>query len=291
MHVWNVLHVAHWNTGRKKSPFWHHRTTLSGCISTRPHNMVNFGLLTAEICWQVWNTPANFNGFHILAALLARHSSSGRQPWAKLCGVEQRAPPIFGRAAITLGIGPHSSLSLFCVFRFGQFVCVLSCLCVCCYLNVRLHNNILRCKYRCTREGLMLLASESRHKGTNAHSALRWWRRKDDVYWWFSAVDFGVLSFFSASTLLVRWQERQPAFPPGQRSFTLRRRCWCRSKTWIRCVVIVSYAQLFVLCSVQCVLWLAVFAVFFYVIVCFFWASRVFMAALRSRCGHYIFAL
>jgi len=26
---------------------------------------------------------------------------------AKLCGVEQRAPPIFGRAAITLGIGPH----------------------------------------------------------------------------------------------------------------------------------------------------------------------------------------
>ena len=30
---------------------------------------------------------------------------------AKLCGVEQRAPPVFGRAAITLGIGPHSSLS------------------------------------------------------------------------------------------------------------------------------------------------------------------------------------
>jgi len=29
---------------------------------------------------------------------------------AKLCGVEQRAPPIFGRAAITLDIGPHSSI-------------------------------------------------------------------------------------------------------------------------------------------------------------------------------------
>jgi len=28
----------------------------------------------------------------------------------KLCGVEQRVPPIFGRAAITLGIGPHSSI-------------------------------------------------------------------------------------------------------------------------------------------------------------------------------------
>jgi len=28
---------------------------------------------------------------------------------AKLYGIQQRAPPIFGRAAITLGIGPHSS--------------------------------------------------------------------------------------------------------------------------------------------------------------------------------------
>ena len=31
--------------------------------------MVNFGSLTAEICWPVWGTPANFNGFRILAAL------------------------------------------------------------------------------------------------------------------------------------------------------------------------------------------------------------------------------
>ena len=38
--------------------------------STCPDNMVNFGLLTAEICWRVWGTPANFNGFRILAALL-----------------------------------------------------------------------------------------------------------------------------------------------------------------------------------------------------------------------------
>ena len=38
--------------------------------STCPHNMVNFGLLTAEIRWRVWGTPANFNGFRVLAALL-----------------------------------------------------------------------------------------------------------------------------------------------------------------------------------------------------------------------------
>ena len=78
------------NTGRKKSPFWHRRTTLSGYIfgtkayvdnlkknllnsntsSTCLDNMVNFGLLTAEICWRVWGTPANFDGFRVLAALL-----------------------------------------------------------------------------------------------------------------------------------------------------------------------------------------------------------------------------
>jgi len=77
------------NTGRKKSPFWHHHTNLSGCIFaaeacidnrknvlnsnlfyTCPHNMVNFGLLAAEICRRVWETPANFNGFRVLAALL-----------------------------------------------------------------------------------------------------------------------------------------------------------------------------------------------------------------------------
>jgi len=32
--------------------------------------MVNFGPLTAEISWWVLGTPANFNGFHILASLL-----------------------------------------------------------------------------------------------------------------------------------------------------------------------------------------------------------------------------
>ena len=88
----------------KKSPSGHHPTTLSGyifptkaCIDNRKknllssnmsytcphtHNMVNFGPLAAEICWRVWGTPANFNGFRMLAAT-------------------------FGRVAITLGIGHH----------------------------------------------------------------------------------------------------------------------------------------------------------------------------------------
>jgi len=40
--------------------------TSSTCL----HNMLNFRLLTAEICWRVWHTTANFNGFRVLAALL-----------------------------------------------------------------------------------------------------------------------------------------------------------------------------------------------------------------------------
>ena len=44
--------------------------------------------------------------FSYFGRVTARHSSSGRQP---NCGVQQRVPPILGSAAITLGIGPHSS--------------------------------------------------------------------------------------------------------------------------------------------------------------------------------------
>jgi len=73
----------------KKSPSGHHRTTLSGYIfatkafidngknlsssnisSRRPHNMVHFSLLAAEMHPVVWGTPANFNGLRVLAASL-----------------------------------------------------------------------------------------------------------------------------------------------------------------------------------------------------------------------------
>jgi len=74
----------------KKSPSQQHRTTLLGYIfatkayighrktnlfssntsSTCACNMVNFGPLSAEIGSGVWGTPANCNGFCVLAALL-----------------------------------------------------------------------------------------------------------------------------------------------------------------------------------------------------------------------------
>jgi len=115
------------NAGPKKSPKMRHLVTIvqlcrpislqlrhvstignnllnSNTSSACSDNTVNFGPLAAEICWRVWGIHVNFNGFCVLAALLHGTLVVGV---SKLCGVEQRAPPIFGRAAITLGIGPH----------------------------------------------------------------------------------------------------------------------------------------------------------------------------------------
>jgi len=72
--------------------------------------MVNFGPLVAKVGPVVWGTPANFNGLRVLAALLHGTPVLGV---TKVCGVDQRAPPIFGRAAITWGIGPHSGFMSF----------------------------------------------------------------------------------------------------------------------------------------------------------------------------------
>ena len=38
--------------------------------------MANFCSLAAEVCWRVWGTPANFNGFRVLASLLHRRRST-----------------------------------------------------------------------------------------------------------------------------------------------------------------------------------------------------------------------
>jgi len=40
------------------------------CLPTCSYNMVSFGLLAAELGSLVWVIPANFNRFHVLAALL-----------------------------------------------------------------------------------------------------------------------------------------------------------------------------------------------------------------------------
>jgi len=87
------------NTGRKKSPFWHHRKTLSGymfgtkaCVNNRKKNLLNTN--TSSTCPDNGELPTNSNGWDPLASLghpcrcqrvshlgsvTARHSSSGRQ--------------------------------------------------------------------------------------------------------------------------------------------------------------------------------------------------------------------
>jgi len=76
------------NTGRKKSSKIHHQGTIAQlcrAISLQlrhastigknlfspicPHNMVNFGPLTAEIGSVIWGTPPNVNWFRVLAVL------------------------------------------------------------------------------------------------------------------------------------------------------------------------------------------------------------------------------
>ena len=90
MQVWNVLQAARWKCRTQKNR--HLRTSVQLCraissqlrhISTIgknllssytssrcSHNIVNFGLLASEIGPVVCGTPANFNGFRVLAALL-----------------------------------------------------------------------------------------------------------------------------------------------------------------------------------------------------------------------------
>jgi len=96
MQVWNELHAARWKCRTQKLatklPSGHYRTTFwaissqlrhidtrkktcyaakkSNISSTCHYNMANFGILAAEIASLVWDTPANFNRFHVLAVLL-----------------------------------------------------------------------------------------------------------------------------------------------------------------------------------------------------------------------------
>jgi len=54
--------------------------------------------------------------FSYIASVTARHCTSGRQTRHGITELSQRPPPVFGWAAITLGIGPHSSsLTIFII--------------------------------------------------------------------------------------------------------------------------------------------------------------------------------
>jgi len=84
------------------------------CLPTCSHNMVNFGSLAVEIGSLVWGTPANFNGFRVLASLL--HGSL-------VLGVSQTAALNRGRYLYSAGrAGRSSPLSSF----FFVFFCTVT---------------------------------------------------------------------------------------------------------------------------------------------------------------------
>ena len=103
LHACVLCSIVTWWGGPGGIEAWSLRPLLLQCFDT--------------VCWVIWPVKPvpdmTYNVFSgtlnptqsiNLGSVTARHSSSGRQP---NCGVEQRVPPIFGRAAITLGIGPH----------------------------------------------------------------------------------------------------------------------------------------------------------------------------------------
>jgi len=150
MQVWNLLHAARCKyrtqKSRQKSPSGHHHTTSSGYIfstkahidnrkknllssntsSTCPYNMVNF---RPTIGWDPFVSlahPCKFQRVSRLGSLTAWHLVV---VVSQTCGGEQRAPPMFGRATITLGIGPHSSCYIWLWSRYGigQTIIFSSC--------------------------------------------------------------------------------------------------------------------------------------------------------------------
>jgi len=67
--------------------------------------------------------PSKIQRVSRLGSVTGRPSSSGRQP--KFAALNRgRQLYTFGRAAITLGIGPHSSLILKLLYMAGQFITI-----------------------------------------------------------------------------------------------------------------------------------------------------------------------
>ena len=100
----------------QKSPSEHHRTTLSGyifpteaCIDNRKKLVKQQYLLQMSLQYgELRPTNGWFGVPHHISTGIASWQRYCTALWywasAKLCGVEQRAPPMFGRATITLGV-------------------------------------------------------------------------------------------------------------------------------------------------------------------------------------------
>ena len=110
-HKFVALYLRNYGTYRQLK-----KNLLSSNISsTCSHNMVNFGPLAAEIVSLVWGTPANFNGFRVLAALL--HGTL-------VVGVSQTTA--FNRGRHLYSAGRPSRWALAHILVFFVWVCNVS---------------------------------------------------------------------------------------------------------------------------------------------------------------------
>jgi len=103
MQVWNVLHMVHWNTGRKKSPQIPYLGTIAQlcrAISSQlrhvstiwkklvkqqylAHMSLQYGELRPTSSWDLFGSlrhPSKFQQVSHPGSITARHSSSERQP-------------------------------------------------------------------------------------------------------------------------------------------------------------------------------------------------------------------
>ena len=146
------------------------KNLLSSNISSScPHNMVNFRPLAAKIVSLVWGTPANFNGFCFLAALL--HGTL-------LVGVSQTAALNRGRQLYLAG--RPSRWALAHISSFIGATCVVSLL----PPPRRLCNR--RCLSVCL--SVCLLATLHRNFQTDLHEIFRerwqWTGEQMIKFWW-----------------------------------------------------------------------------------------------------------
>ena len=118
-------------------------------------NMVNFSQLTAEICWRVWGTPANFNQFHILTSLL--HSRRSTEVNKTL----QDVWPSTGLVHYIYVFGGFGPLTVFCQLQNSLCVQVLRSPILPALLHSIRSAAISQTLWRGTRNGIMELSQRA----------------------------------------------------------------------------------------------------------------------------------
>ena len=118
-----------------------------------PPHVLTIWWTSPTSCWDLLASlghPIYFQRVLRLGSITARPLVVGVSQLSQTLRPWQRAPPIFGRAAITLGISPHSSCSYYILlFRVLRRLCVCPCLFVCLSvcLSVYKQEYLPRCKW------------------------------------------------------------------------------------------------------------------------------------------------